>query len=283
MTFRRLPFFSLLALLFWAAPLAAQPLVDGLHPAEIAAHRHMEHQPIDWGAVRELLAEAARDGSPTAMARLGWIHEKGHGVEVSLPLAVIWYTRAVESGAGELALKLGWLHLGGEEAVRDRGLAERWFRRVIDAGDPEGNVALASVLIADALGGKAPERVDEARELLESALDKGLPIAAYFLARIHLEGIGTQPVDHDRALPYVRHGSEHGHPRMQGWLAAMYAQGHGVAVDPVESAKWAMLAAAGEDGLGRRLEQHHRAALSETELAEARSRALRWASQPPES
>jgi uncharacterized protein len=278
-----LPLFAILVLSLCASPLSAQPPPDGLHPAEIAGQRHMEQKPVDWDAAREALAEAARDGSPTAMAHLGWIHEMGHGVRVSHPLAVIWYTRAVESGAGDLALKLGWLHLGGDEAVRDRGLAERWFRHVIDAGNPEGNVALASVLIADALGGKAPERVDEARELLESALDKGLPVAAYFLARIHLEGIGTQRVDHDRALPYVSSGSEYGDPRMQGWLAVMYARGHGVVVDPVESAKWAMLAAAGEDGLGRRLEQHYRAVLSEAELAEARRRALHWASQQPES
>ncbi|MFU8815652.1 MAG: tetratricopeptide repeat protein [Pseudomonadales bacterium] len=251
---------------------------DGL-PAEAAAHGYLNHDPPRWDLARDAFTQAASAGSPTAMAHLGWIHEHGHGGAVSHPLAAHWYAKAYHAGARHLALKLGWLYLGGDEAIRDRTVAESWFRHAIEAGDLPAHVALASVLVADAQGGIAPARVHEARELLQTALAGELLIASYFLARIYLEGIGTQSVDYAKALPYIRLGAEHGHPQMQGWLARMYADGQGVAVDPLESAKWSLLAAAGGDPLGRQLERRHRAALSTQMLAEAQRRALAWAEQ----
>lgn len=269
---------AITGLLLLLSPLHGWP---GTPPsAEAQAHEYLRHDPPRWEEARDAFGQAAQAGSATAMAHLGWLHEQGHGVPVSHPLAVIWYQQAYHAGARHLALKLGWLHLGGDEAVRDRAVAERWFRRAIAAGDLAANVALASVLVADAQGGVAPQRISEARALLETALDGELLIASYFLARIYLEGIGTQGVDYDRALTYTTLGANGGHPQMQGWLARMYAEGQGVAVDLLESAKWSMLAAAGGDPLGQRMLQDQRATLDTQLLAEAQRRALAWTEAP---
>jgi TPR repeat protein len=238
--------FMALLLLCCAATggLYAQP---AMHPAELAAHQQGEAG--NWEGARLGFAEAAEQGSPTAMAWLGLIHEQGRGIEASDAMAAMWYARAVEAGAEHLALKLGWLYLGST-TIRDQARAEQWFHYGIARGDLSAHVALSSVLIADALGGKQVERVHQAREWLLTAHEGGQPVAKLFLTRLYLEGIGGHPLDYAKAHHYASLGAEEGHPQMQGWLAQIYKDGLGRDSDLIAAAKWAMLAAIGGDPLG---------------------------------
>lgn len=245
--------------------------------AEAQAHAHMALEPPDWDAARAAFAEAAEQGSPTAMSYLGWMYEEGHGVVRDGDQAAEWYGRAARAGAHDFAVKLGWMYLGGDGVARDREQAEFWFRHAFDAGHAPARIAWASVLIADAQGGRDPERVFEARELLEQALDEGLTLAAYFLARIYIEGIGAQAVDDDLAAYFTRLGADGGHAQMQGWLAFMYANGQGVDQDLVTAAKWANLAAANGDSLGHGLRLMLDEQLDPEQIHEARQRAVDWA------
>jgi uncharacterized protein len=245
--------------------------------AEARAHAQMALEPPDWDAARAAFAEAAEQGSPTAMSYLGWMYEEGHGVVRDGDQAAEWYGRAARAGAHDFAVKLGWMYLGGDGVDRDRDQAEFWFRHALDAGHVPARIAWASVLIADAQGGRDPERVFEARELLEQALEEGLTLAAYFLARIYIEGIGAQTVDDDLAAYYTRLGADDGHAQMQGWLALMYANGQGVERDLVAAAKWANLAAANGDPLGGRLRLMFDEQLDPEQIQEARQRAVDWA------
>jgi TPR repeat protein len=245
--------------------------------AEERAHALMAGDPPDWEGARAAFAEAAAAGSPTAMSYLGWIHEHGHGVPVDGRQAALWYARAAELGAHDLAVKLGWMYLGGEGVPRDRVLAEHWFARAVDAGHSPGRIAWASVLIADAQGGLGVERVHEARGLLELALADGFPLAAFFLARLYIEGIGGHPVDDALAARYTRIGADDGNAQMQGWLALMYAEGRGLEADPVLACMWANLAAAGGDRLGNQIRVMLESELDPIQVAEARQRAVDWA------
>ncbi len=245
--------------------------------AEARAHAYMALDPPDWAGAHAAFGEAARAGSPTAMSYLGWLHEEGHGVPKDGTKAAAWYARAARAGAPDFALKLGWMYLGGDGVARDREQAEFWFEQAIAAGHVPAQIAWASVLIADAQGGRNPERVFEARDLLEQALAEGYVLGAYFLARIHLEGIGSQTVDAAQAFHYTRIGAELGHAQMQGWLAFLYRNGQGVAADPVSAAQWANLAAAEGDTLGQQLRLALEAELEPAEVAEARRRAVDWA------
>ncbi len=258
------------------SPVSAQrDAVSGVHSAEVRAHQYVESQ--DWDKAYINFAEAAEAGSPTAMAWLGMLYEEGRGVVASDVLAVQWYTRALEAGADHLALKLGWLYLTGTEAVRDRALSEYWFEYGIERGNNDAMVALSSVLIADAQGGKGVERVEQASEWLLTAHESGHPVAKFFLARLYLEGIGEHPVDYALAWHYARLGAEEGHPQMQGWLAYIYKEGLGRQADPILAAKWAMLATAGGDPLGSQLLAELQQGLDDDALLAARERAMAWA------
>ncbi|TVP82520.1 tetratricopeptide repeat protein [Thioalkalivibrio sp.] len=245
--------------------------------AEARAHAYMAQEPPEWDAARAAFAEAAKQGSPRAMSYLGWMYEGGHGVARDGELAAKWYGRAARAGAHDFAVKLGWMYLGGDGVDRDRDQAEFWFRYAIEAGHAPAQVAWASVLIADAQGGRDPERVFEAQELLEEALEEGLMLASYFLARLYIEGIGTQSADDALAAHYTRIGADDGHGQMQGWLAFMYVNGQGVDRDLVTAAKWANLAAANGDSLGHGLRLMLDEQLAPEQVREARQRAVDWA------
>lgn len=240
----------------------------------------MENDPPDFDGARGLFEQAARLGSPRAASYMGWLYENGHGVAKDDAAAAQWYVRAADGGAHEFALKLAWMYLGRSRLVPDRGLSEYWFTRAIDAGHYPANVAFASVLIADALGGKGVGRVFEARTLLEEALDNGIGVAAFFLARLYVEGIGGHPTDAELGARYARISAEQGEARMQGWLARMYLEGHGLEVDPVEAAFWGGLAAYAGDPLGERVLFEASGLLTDAELESVAERAARWSRNP---
>jgi uncharacterized protein len=252
---------------------------DGAAEAEVRAHAAMNLDPPDWAGARESFREAAEAGSTTAMSYLGWIYEEGHGVEADGEKAAAWYGRAAEAGAHDFSVKLGWMYLAGDGVDRDRPSAESWFRRGIEAGHSPARIALASVFIADALGGRDTERVYEARDLLRVALDDGYAVASFFLARLYIEGIGGHPVDDDEAIRFTRIGAETGNAQMQGWLAYMYLNGRGVEADEVTASKWANLAAAGGDRLGNELRLVLDERLGPEQQQVARQRAVNWAAR----
>lgn len=246
---------------------------------EAQAHASMQQDPPDWAAARSDFEQAAAAGSSRAMSYLGWMYENGHGLAVDKPEAVRWYERAALAGAHEFALKLGWMYLGGDGVVANRATSEQWFQRAIDADHDPARIALASVLIADALGDKATERVPEARTLLETAFEGGERLAAFFLARIHVEGVGGHPVNRELGAYFTRIAAEDGHAQMQGWLAIMHAKGDGVPQDRMESAFWAALAASGGDQVGQRLHAAYATEMTAEERRRIMERSLQWMAQ----
>ncbi len=264
----------LIVFLALSSALAASETADQL---EARAQQLMSVDPPDWGGAYEQFEQAAALGSLSAASYLGWMHEHGHGVEVDHEAAAVWYRKVAEGGVHDYSVKLGWMYLGGSQLEVDRALAEQWFGRAIAAGYLPAHVALASVLVADALGGTATDRVYEARALLESALEGDVALAAFFLARLYVEGIGGHPVDEALGAKYTRISAEDGQALMQGWLARMYLEGRGVEADRMEAAFWAALAASGGDPLGRQLHAALIESMSEDERQAVMTRTMRWA------
>ena len=253
------------------APVSASQLNDS--KAEAAP---LPGATADWTAVLEPLKLEAAQGSIRAMAYLGWMYEEGHGVARDMAMSAEWYERAALAGAPRYAVKLGWLHLQGQLGKADRERAEYWFAEAIDAGHAPAKIALASVLMANAMGGRDVDRIDEARVLLEQAHAQDEPLAAYFLARLYLEGVGGHETDIARGAEYTRVGAENGNAQMQAWLAMMYADGAGVKRDEMETAFWAALSAAGGDPLGLRLHAQMREQLSDEQRRSIMQRTVSW-------
>ncbi len=243
---------------------------------ERKARLHMEAEVPDGQQIALWLTGAAEAGSSEAMASLAWLYTKGFGVEQDGDQAIYWYTRAVEAGGKEYALHLGWIHLQEDLVDPNPSLAEKWFRRSLDAGNLSARIPLASVLVDDVRGGGDPERILEARELLDLALDDETLLASFYLARIFMEGVGVIDADAGEAFRYARLGAESGHQQMQGWLGVMVLRGVGVEPDPVEALKWFNLAAAEGDALGNQLRLQLESELDPSQVGEARRRSSEW-------
>ncbi len=269
-------FLLLCCLVFLALITSAHAVAGEPESLEARAHALMKLDPPDWQGARTAFEAAAEQGSMQAASYLGWMYENGHGVAQDHQTAAAWYQRVAEHGMHDYAVKLGWMHLGSSQLPRNREQAEFWFGKAIDAGYLPANIALASVLIADAVGGLGHERMDESRELLEQALSGELPLAALFLARLYVEGIGGHPVDDALGAYYTRISAEDGQALMQGWLARMYVEGRGVARDPIEAAFWASVAAAGGDPLGQQIHESVLPSLSDAERQAVMLRSMRW-------
>ncbi len=243
----------------------------------LEAERHLALEPPDLVEARRWLEAAAEDGSVEAMAAAGWLYEQGLGVDPDAARALEYYTQAYEAGENEYGLRIGWMHIQGLGMEPDRAQGEAWFRRVIEERDDSAaRLALGTVLIADAASSLRPDRAVEARDLLDQALQDGFTEAAYYLAQIHVDGVGNLPADRQRAAHYTRIGAEAGNPEMQGWLALLHARGEVAPLDLVEAHKWASLAAAGGDATAEQLRRELAGRLDRAELLESRRRALQW-------
>ncbi|MFN4263349.1 MAG: tetratricopeptide repeat protein [Thioalkalivibrionaceae bacterium] len=227
----------------------------------------------EWEELHEAGALEAQ-----TLEQIGWLYEQGHvGDQPNLEHALQWYERAAEAGLHRNAVRVAWMYLGGRGAPTSRVEAERWLQYAIEHDHLPGHTALASVLIADAMAGRATERMPEAIELLESALDRGFDTASYFLTRVYLEGLGGIEADYAKGAEYARMGAEAGNAQQQGWLAFLLAEGRGVEPDLVEALTWASLAAADGDALGQNLRVWLEEQLPEASVREAREAAVAWA------
>ncbi|TVP87894.1 MAG: sel1 repeat family protein [Thioalkalivibrio sp.] len=276
-----------LAVFLITGPAHAEPIpyspetATELGPEEqrLQAERHLQREPPDVVEARRWLESAADSGSVEAMGEVGWLYEQGLGVEPDAGKALEYYREAYEAGENEYGLRIGWMYVQGIGVEPDRGAAETWFQRVIEERDDSAaRLALASLLVSDAMAGVRPERGSEARDLLVQALEDGETDAALYLAQMYMEGVGNLPADPESAVHYARIGAEAGHPDMQAWLASLHARGEFVSQDLVEAHKWASLAASGGNQPGEQMRQQIAAELSDAELNEARRRAFEWLS-----
>lgn len=95
------------------------------------------------------------------------------------------------------------------------------------------------------------------------------------------DGVGTEK-DYDQAAYWCRYAAERENAAGQSCLAILYAQGHGVEKDYVESHMWATLALAKlPEGDARKiairgLKMLDRWGMSKAEVKEAKTRAANW-------
>jgi TPR repeat protein len=280
-----------IALLMWLAltgTVSANPqsfapeVADGMSAdaQRQEAEKHLQNEPPDLDEARQWLESAAENGSVEAMGEVGWLYEQGLGVEPDSDRALTFYEQAYEAGENDYGIRIGWMYIQGFGLDPDRALGEAWFRRVIeDRDDSQARLALASVLIADAVSNVQPDPAPEVIELLTKALEDDLPVAAHYLARLHMEGLGTVPANPERAVHFTRIGADAGNPQMQGWMAMLHLRGEGVPQDLIEAHTWASLSAAGGDPAGEQIRRELASQLDRDDLMEARRRALDWLSR----
>jgi TPR repeat protein len=93
------------------------------------------------------ISKAADAGSRDAMVYLGWMYQRGQGVERDLAHAQTWLRRGAEAGATRAMAMLGVMQLFGEGTAGSEAEGERWLRRAADGGDRRAMTILALLLL----------------------------------------------------------------------------------------------------------------------------------------
>jgi TPR repeat protein len=228
-------------------------------------------------AFREAIRRATEENDPKSMTLLGELYADGLGVPNDDNKAVEWYNLAIARGNREAMFSLAMFRMTGRGGPADRKEAAR----LMDEAAKRGHVIAAYDLALLCLEGQIiPRDFDRAAQLMRQAAEAGNPQAQYALATFYKDGRGV-PIDlkestrwlgaaanagetqaqveygialfngtgiaknEAAAFPLLLKAAQKGNPIAQDRLALMYATGRGVKADPVQAARWHLIARAG--------------------------------------
>lgn len=222
---------------------------------------------------RKIAEPLANLGDPAAQTLLGEIYSRGLGVAQNLKEAAHWYKASAESGNPEGQFRYAMMLLDGKDvtpdaekaremmkAAAEQGLplaeynyaqmlieasptggfvdAMPYFAKAADAGVPDAQYALAQLYEY----GKGVEADDiQARNWLQAAAKNGLAIAQieYGIWLINGKGGPARPED---GFHFLKFAAERGNPIAINRIAHLFKDGIGTNPDPLEAAKWVLLA-----------------------------------------
>lgn len=221
--------------------------------------------------VKEMAALAAK-GYPRAQVHMGWIYERGIGVEQDYQKAFEWYEKAAANGAknapahiGEMYEKgfgvkqdylkaaeyyqrsidldgslgyaaMGYLHETGKGVQFDRVKALEYYEKAIAKGDHKA-LALLGLMYQQGHGG-LPRDEKKAVELYQQAIDHGIPLAMTRLGEMYNQGKGGLPQDRNKAMSLFLESARYRSPAAYAHLGRMYEEGWATKQDYAEARKW---------------------------------------------
>jgi hypothetical protein len=141
------------------------------------------------------------------------------------------------------AYNLALLYIEGQLFQRDFRRAAELLRTAADAGNPQAQYALATLYKE---GNGVPKDLTEAARLLGAAALAGNTDAEVEYGIALFNGTGV-PKNESGAADFLVKASRKGSPIAQRRLAMLYATGRGVKADPIEAARWHLIARAGGD------------------------------------
>lgn len=285
--------------------------------AAVAPGSDAAYEAFDQGkylTALSIAAKQAKQGDAIAHTLVARIHAEGLGVPENSELAAQWYTRGADLGDPEAALGLGTLYARGEGVPQDYGKAAELFEKAAVKGHPEAAYNLALLFLS---GKGKPELPHRGFMLMQYAAEKGVIAAMYDLGTLYATGTGTAanafesakwigkaanaghpeaeidyavilmknhelPQDqlHNmrrRAVELLRAASRKGLVVAQNRLAHCYLDGLGTKKNPVEAAKWHLIAKAG--GHADAALDKVVAALSQSDRQKATVAAAEWRDQ----
>ena len=89
--------------------------------------------------------QLADQNEATPQFQLGWLYEKGLGVNLNYQKAIEWYLRAAEQGYAYAQTALGKMYSEGRGVQRDLKRAYMWFSISASLWDPDAKALQATV------------------------------------------------------------------------------------------------------------------------------------------
>jgi TPR repeat protein len=269
-----------------AAQKKAGPEVSAPFSAKVAPATDPAYAAFDEGLYMKALKlaeEAAARGEPEAHTLIGQIFENGLGVAKDEIKAAEWYAKGAALGDMHAQFRLGVMLIEGRGVKQDRQKAASFFELAAAQNHALAQYNLALLYIE---GFARPQDFAKAAQLLELSARQDHPQAQYDLGALYAKGEGVPKnlakaaewtglaaragltdaqldyaimlingtgvaKNETQGVALLRAAAEKNNPVAQNRLARAYAFGVGVEIDPVEAAKWHLLARAAGVSDGR--------------------------------
>lgn len=99
----------------------------------------------DFATALELWNRLAEQGNSKAQIKLGFMYEKGRGVQKDYKIAFEWYQRAALQGDGEAQHKVGTMYHEGHGVRQEYKAAVKWYALAAQQGDADAQTMLSYV------------------------------------------------------------------------------------------------------------------------------------------
>jgi TPR repeat protein len=222
----------------------------------------------------KLAEQATSRGEPQANTLIARIYSEGLGVQKDDKKAFEYYRRAAELGDVQGTFALGIAFAEGRGVAKDRKAAAEMFEKAALTGHAEANYNLGLLFLK---GDGKPENPIRAYQHIRYAAEKGLAQAQYDLAALYQTGTGVDAnaleaarwlsraaeqglavaqydyavkllqgyglsKDEAKVTALMKSAAEKGIPGAQNRMAYLYLEGIKTDKNPVEAAKWRLIA-----------------------------------------
>ena len=193
--------------------------------------------PQSAGRAAELFKQAAEQESVVAMRRVGALYRSGGvGLRPSYQKARKWFEKAMDAGDSVGMLEMGYLYEKGLGVQADVDRALFLYRQAAENDLPEAMTHLGvCAMNGVGLDGKSDE--DQALVWFEKAAAAGAPLAMFHVGKFHDAGRAGLPPDSEKASRWLKKAAAAGLAIAQNQMATRYRDGRGVDVDVAEAVR----------------------------------------------
>ena len=180
----------------------------------------------------------AAASNPLAQFCLGFMCDKGCGVDLEHQQAVEWYHKAAEQGFAAAQLNLGRMYEEGNGVPQDDRQAAAWYRKAAEQGLAEAEFCLGDLYFR---GRGVPLDCEMGVALYRKAAEQGFPTAQYYLGHHYFVGYGVLENNFRKALEWHHKAAEQRYKMAEGMLASLYSSGFIIPKDAAKAAQWEKL------------------------------------------
>ena len=182
---------------------------------------------------------AADQGDSFAQYQLGKMYNKGKGVDQDYKQAMIWYQKAADQGDSYAQNSLGWMYQKGNGVVQDYKQAVIWYQKAADQGDSYAQANLANMY---EYGKGVDQDYKQAVIWYQKAADQGHTYAQTSLGYRYEKGSGVVQ-DYKQAVIWYQKAADQGDSFAQTALGKMHEYGKGFTKDYKQAVIWYQKAA----------------------------------------
>jgi len=191
-------------------------------------------QAKDYEEAARLLRTPADQGVADAQIKMGWMYERGLGVDKDYAQAMAWYRKLADKGDAAAEDNIAFMYEFGEGVAKDIDQARAWAEKGAEKGFPHAQRHLGELYMP--IRGWVPN-IELAMKWLGMAADRGDAIAAADIGELYTDGAGI-PIDYQKAMIWYRKAADQGDASAQNRVGELFRDGEGVRRDYKQAALW---------------------------------------------